>query len=74
MHTVSNDLNEAIECAQIELYFAAAELRANGLVDEQAALRHMEQAANELIFAIRSWRERHAGRPAWAQDVQKGLE
>ncbi len=74
VHTVTNDLKEAIECAQIDLHFAAAELRTNGLVDEQAALLHMEQAANELIFAVRSWRERQAGRPAWMQDVQKGLE
>jgi hypothetical protein len=54
---VTKNLKEAIECAQIDLHFAAAELRAVGAGDERAALLHMEQAANALISAARSWRE-----------------
>jgi hypothetical protein len=55
---VINDLKEAIECAQIDLHFAAAELNGRGSIDQSAALLHMEQAANQLVSSIRSWRER----------------
>jgi len=63
---VTHDLKEAIEGAEIDLCFAAAELCA--ACSDEAAILHMEQAAERLISAARSWRD---GRAAWLPAVRE---
>lgn len=55
---LTTHLQAAIECAQIDLYFAQAELNDVRADNMQAALMHMERAANALTSAVRARLER----------------